>query len=188
MTLASSTGRDDSAPPSSGGLAEFFRYHGGWAPGIRLFRRIGFRAQALLISAVFAVPIAALSWSYYTDKAAAIGFSAKERLGIDYGNALRPLQDLLQQQRQVVLRGSADGKAATVISCIKAIPSQEAQVGTVLRFVGQCPYGWLHANGQYIVRELYPDLYAVLQSFASPEPQSGASAQPPTAPQPGAPQ
>ena len=50
----------------------------------------------------------------------------------------------------------------------------EAQVGTVLRFVGQCPYGWLHANGQYIVRELYPDLYSVLQSFASPEQQSGA--------------
>ena len=112
MTLASSTGRDDSAPPSSGGLAEFFRYHGGWAPGIRLFRRIGFRAQALLISAVFAVPIAALSWSYYTDKAAAIGFSAKERLGIEYGNAVRPLQDLLQQQRQAVLRAGADGKAA----------------------------------------------------------------------------
>jgi hypothetical protein len=69
---------------------------------------------------------------------------------------------------------NGDGKPARVVSCIKAVRSGEAQVGTVLRFVGQCPYGWLHANGQYIVRELYPDLYAVLQSFASPEQQSGA--------------
>jgi hypothetical protein len=82
---------------------------------------------------------------------------------------------------------NGDGKTAPVISCIKAVPSREAQVGTVLRFVGQCPYGWLHANGQYIVRELYPDLYAVLQSFASPEPQSGAAAQPPATSQPAGP-
>jgi hypothetical protein len=68
-----------------------------------------------------------------------------------------------------------DGKPVAVVSCIKAVPSGEAQVGTVLRFVGQCPYGWLHANGQYIVRDLYPDLYAVLQSLAGPETQSGAA-------------
>ncbi len=61
-----------------------------------------------------------------------------------------------------------DGRRERVQFCIKAKPSAEAEVGTVLRFIGPCPYGWLHANGQYIVRELYPDLYAVLQSFASP--------------------
>jgi Phage Tail Collar Domain len=66
------------------------------------------------------------------------------------------------------------GKSVPVLTCIKALPSSDAQVGTVLRFVGECPYGWLHANGQYIVRELYPDLYAVLQSLAAPEARSGA--------------
>jgi methyl-accepting chemotaxis protein len=106
--------RDGGDPARRGALAGFFQYHGAWAPGIRLFRRVGFRAKALIISAVFAVPIAALSSSYYTDKAAAIGFSAKERLGIEYGNALRPLQDLLQQQRQALLRAGAEGKAAAV--------------------------------------------------------------------------
>jgi hypothetical protein len=68
----------------------------------------------------------------------------------------------------------SNGKTQVVRNCIKALPSPEAQVGTVLRFVGECPYGWLHANGQYIVRELYPDLYAVLQSFAAPDSRSGA--------------
>jgi hypothetical protein len=68
----------------------------------------------------------------------------------------------------------SDGRTLPVRTCIKALPSQEAQIGTVLRFVGECPYGWLHANGQYIVRELYPDLYAVLQSLAAPDSRSGA--------------
>lgn len=67
----------------------------------------------------------------------------------------------------------SDGKTVPVRTCIKALPSSDAQVGTVLRFVGQCPYGWLHANGQYIVRELYPDLYAVLESLSG-EPRAGA--------------
>lgn len=69
---------------------------------------------------------------------------------------------------------SADGGTTPVVSCIKATPSPEAQVGTILRFVKECPYGWLHANGQYIVRELYPDLYAVLESFSGTESRAGA--------------
>lgn len=71
--------------------------------------------------------------------------------------------------------GSAevDGRQQPVQYCIRATPSPEAMVGTVLRFVGKCPLGWLHANGQYIVGELYPDLFAVLQSFA-PETRSSA--------------
>lgn len=67
-----------------------------------------------------------------------------------------------------------DGRPAHVRYCIRAFPSTEAEVGTVLRFVGECPRGWLHANGQYIGEELYPDLYAVLQSFAAPDTRSGS--------------
>ena len=117
-----------------GAVAGFFQYHGAWAPGIRLFRRVGFRAKALIISAVFAVPIAALSWSYYGDKAAAIGFSAKERLGIEYGNALRPVQDLLQQQRQAVLRGGTEGKApaAPDTAALETALAKAAEVETKL--------------------------------------------------------
>ena len=90
----------------------FFSHHGLWAPGIRLFRRLGFKTKALIISLVFAVPLAALSWSYYTDKAATIGFSAKERVGVVYGRELMPLLDVLQQQRlQALTSKAADGAA-----------------------------------------------------------------------------
>jgi methyl-accepting chemotaxis protein len=125
----------DAEAARRGAVAEFFHYHGAWAPGIRLFRRVGFRAKALIISAVFAVPIAALSWSYYGDKAAAIGFSAKERVGIDYAASLRPLQDLLQQQRQAVLRAGADGKApaapdgAALDAALAKLAATEARLG-----------------------------------------------------------
>jgi hypothetical protein len=78
--------------------------------------------------------------------------------------------------REWTIEGN-DGRPTPVVSCIKALRSGDAQVGTVLRFVGQCPYGWLHANGQYIVRELYPDLYAVLQSLAGPEQQQSGAPQ-----------
>ncbi|MCS6945933.1 MAG: methyl-accepting chemotaxis protein [Sutterellaceae bacterium] len=45
----------------------FFAYHGLWAPGIRLLRRLGFRAKAVLLTAIF-VPIwvllPALLWQW----------------------------------------------------------------------------------------------------------------------------
>ncbi len=72
------------AEPSGFGAFEFFRYHGMWAPGVRLFRRMGFRAKALTISVVFVLPIVLLSWAYFSDKAAGINFSCKERVGVAY--------------------------------------------------------------------------------------------------------
>jgi methyl-accepting chemotaxis protein len=97
-----------------GALGEFFRYHGVWAPGVRLFRAIGFRAKALVISLAFGVPIAVLGWSYFADKAAAIGFSAKERLGVAYAEALAPVAQAVQQQRSAALAGGReDGGALT---------------------------------------------------------------------------
>jgi methyl-accepting chemotaxis protein len=122
------------AASSRGTLSDFFQYHGAWAPGIRLFRRLGFRSKSLIISAVFAAPIATLSWSYYVDKAAAIDFSAKERLGIVYGQALRPVQDLLQKQRQGVLgNGSAAaGDAAALDAAMAKLAEAESTHGEAL--------------------------------------------------------
>jgi len=75
------------------GLAEFFRYHGVWAPGVRLFRRIRFSAKALILTLVFLVPIGLLSWQYFGDKADAIGFVGSERQGVA---ALRSFAPVLQ--------------------------------------------------------------------------------------------
>ena len=72
-------------------VSEFFRYHGMWAPGIRLFRKVSFSVKAALISLVFVVPLSWVSWQYFNDKAAAIDFSAKEHDGVQYAQALLPV-------------------------------------------------------------------------------------------------
>ena len=41
----------------------FFAYHGAWAPGVRLFRRLRFSAKALIISLAFTLPfLLVLGW------------------------------------------------------------------------------------------------------------------------------
>jgi methyl-accepting chemotaxis protein len=99
---------------TGGGLSEYFRYHGVWAPGIRLFRAVGFRSKALIISLCFAIPIIVLAWSYFRDKAATIEFSSKERVGIVYGRAVMPLLDVLQRQRLSMVLQAAGSASVTV--------------------------------------------------------------------------
>ncbi|GAB4113488.1 MAG: methyl-accepting chemotaxis protein [Rubrivivax sp.] len=49
------------SPFDSGGggsdPAGFFAHHGVWAPGVKLFRQLGFRAKALIVSAVLVLPM-----------------------------------------------------------------------------------------------------------------------------------
>jgi len=76
---------------------EFFKYHGVWAPGVRLFRKLQFGAKAAIISSMFLAPVLLLGWNYYVDKAVAIDFSAKERLGVAYARSLlSPLHAVLK--------------------------------------------------------------------------------------------
>ncbi|PXW95496.1 methyl-accepting chemotaxis protein [Sphaerotilus hippei] len=81
------------------GIGSFFRYHGPWAPGVRLFRAVGFRAKATVISAVFAVPIVVLATQYLGSMSDQIAFSAKERLGVRHARAMLPLAESLLRQR-----------------------------------------------------------------------------------------
>ena len=79
--------------------AGFFTFHGPWAPGVRLFRKLSFAAKAGLISATFTVPLLVLGVFFYGNLATQIDFSSKERLGVDYTRALGPLVDAGQRWR-----------------------------------------------------------------------------------------
>ena len=104
----------------AGGLSEFFRYHGVWAPGVRLFRRIDFKTKALTISLVFAIPLFWLSWQYFGDKAAMIGFSAKERVGVTYARQVMPVMNALQRQRALVLAEASSHATTAPATLAKA--------------------------------------------------------------------
>jgi methyl-accepting chemotaxis protein len=100
------------SPDSRETVSSFFRYHGVWAPGVRVFRSIGFRAKAAVISAIFLVPLVFLAWQYFGDKAAAIGFSAAERVGVQYLQQAMPVLQALVAQRDAAAAGDAAGVAA----------------------------------------------------------------------------
>lgn len=97
------------------GLTEFFKYHGLWAPGVRLFRHLDFRSKAMVISLVFTLPMIWVSWQYFADKASAIEFSSRERQGVTYARSLMPLMAALQAQRAQALHQDGLATQSTVL-------------------------------------------------------------------------
>jgi methyl-accepting chemotaxis protein len=100
-------GGSRAATGGGGAMPGYFSHHGVWAPGIRMFRNLGFKAKAWIISACFALPIALLALSYFTFKAETIGFSSKELVGIEYGRAVLPVLNLSQRERLSATMASA---------------------------------------------------------------------------------
>lgn len=70
----------------------FFQYHGIWAPGVRLFRSLGFRAKALIISGAFLVPLVVLGASYQWSHHLNLRFVEAERAGVAYAGPLLALE------------------------------------------------------------------------------------------------
>ena len=70
----------DTTQPARG--ADFFRYHGLWAPGIRLFRNLRFRSKALLISLVMLAPLVVVGSAYLSNIQEQVEFTTKERAGV----------------------------------------------------------------------------------------------------------
>jgi methyl-accepting chemotaxis protein len=134
---------------------DFFRYHGAWSPGVRLFRRCGFAAKAAIISTMFLLPMALLGWNYFSDKATAIEFSAKERLGVDYARALMPAlnavlapagsaADVSSALAEVQRRHGAElGTAAAHADLLKAAAAGEpmAVAAALVNLLGQASDG-----------------------------------------------
>ncbi|MFM9915885.1 MAG: methyl-accepting chemotaxis protein [Rhizobacter sp.] len=92
-------------------LGDFFRYHGIWAPGVRLFRRLPFRAKAALISLGFLVPILALAWPFFANQASTLALSAGERSGLVYLGEVHKAIVLAQRHRVLALEAVAKGSA-----------------------------------------------------------------------------
>ncbi|MEO8152270.1 MAG: methyl-accepting chemotaxis protein [Rhizobacter sp.] len=107
----------------------FFRHHGAWAPGVRLFRRMHFKTKAAMVSAMFLVPVLALGWSFYNDKAASIEFSAKERVGVEYARDLMPALKLAVQSRAAVGTPAAAELQGKVDAQLKVLAATEAKLG-----------------------------------------------------------
>jgi methyl-accepting chemotaxis protein len=63
-------------------FSEFFQYHGLWAPGVRLFRSLGFKSKAAIISLVAGLPLLVSLTLLYRNLSFEIDQARKEREGV----------------------------------------------------------------------------------------------------------
>ncbi len=87
-------------------MREFFRYHGLMAVGVRVFRHLDFKAKAGLISAAFAIPIALLSWSFYTTGERERDAVSLELVGLEATSHTDGALEALREQRMALLSGA----------------------------------------------------------------------------------
>ncbi len=67
---SSSQARSSTDQPA---LIQFFRHHGIWAPGVRLFRKLQFKSKAFIITMVFVLPLLTVGYSFFQSMAASMG-------------------------------------------------------------------------------------------------------------------
>ncbi len=84
-------------------VRDVFKFHGIWAFGVRRMRAMQFVGKAILISVLFAIPVALLAYYYFGNKADVIAFSAKERVGVAYIRDVLPVLRAAQSDRTAAL-------------------------------------------------------------------------------------
>ena len=107
----------------------FFAHHGIWAPGVRSCRRLSLRGNSIIISLVFALPIALLAWSSFDDKQASVRLSAHQRAGLLYVHDVQRLLHTAQRLRGLATVEAAGGKPqAALADARSAVDRALAQV------------------------------------------------------------
>jgi len=85
----------------------FFRFHGPWAPGVRLFRKLAFPAKALLVSVGFLIPLVMLLIAYLKNVQSTLDATRQEMAGVRMLQAVEPWLVGAQRERRLVLSGAA---------------------------------------------------------------------------------
>jgi methyl-accepting chemotaxis protein len=113
------------------GFGAFFRYHGWLAPGVRLFRRIGFRAKALWVATAFVAPLLIMLFYLWSAADDQIEFARSERQGLTY---VRPIVDLIkvaQGRRRAAVVQAPDLAEfqAKVKAAFEKVQGRQAELG-----------------------------------------------------------
>lgn len=108
-------------------FVEFFRYHGFWAIGVRLFRRMNFISKAAVISAIFLLVVAQLAFIFVRAVNEGSRAARKELVGVAYATDLLSLFTGAQELRRQVT--AADGQRTPQIA--ELLARMEAQLGKV---------------------------------------------------------
>ncbi|RPH41172.1 MAG: HAMP domain-containing protein [Burkholderiales bacterium] len=115
-------------------LTGYFRYHGLWAPGVRLFRVMPFAAKSALISLAFCIPLATIAVLYFAKQAEMLQFSRKEVVGIAYARSALPVLGAVHEFRNRAVVGAPDLEAARRAEQVayEALATMQAKLGAQL--------------------------------------------------------
>jgi methyl-accepting chemotaxis protein len=105
------------------GFGSFFRYHGWLAPGVRLFRRIGFPAKAMWVSLAFLCPLVLMLVFLVSAAQESIATARSERAGVAY---VRPLLSLVGEAQN--RRRAATGQASDLAQAQDQVKAAFAQL------------------------------------------------------------
>ena len=116
---------------SASGLIEFFRHHGAWAPGVKLFRRLQFRTKAAIILAALLIPLLTLLGFQWTSSKERIDVAHAERDGVRYIRALNTVVIAAIAWRDAVTlnAGDAGERRRQVDTSLSALDSVQKELG-----------------------------------------------------------
>jgi methyl-accepting chemotaxis protein len=105
--------RSSTASIDRSGFYEFFRHHGAWAPGVRLFRRMRFATKLALMLLSLLVPVLILLGLHISNINEQSQFTSRERLGVQHIQQLTAVAHHLLRARNATraIMGGLDVKA-----------------------------------------------------------------------------
>jgi hypothetical protein len=104
-----------------------FSVHGIWAPGVQFMRRVSFQSKALIITALFLVPLAFAGYAFVTTQQSQIDFSNKELVGLAYAKQVTPLTGQLQLLRKLQVQWAYSGKEPGELAGARTALQQQLQ-------------------------------------------------------------
>ena len=122
------------ASADSSGFGEFFRYHGWLAPGVRLFRSIGFKAKAWWVSVAFVVPLVMALGFLAMAAIEQVTSTEAEQQGMRYARPLLALVAAAQDRRRAAAGNDSDLAALQdkVKDAFAQVQAQQALLGKAL--------------------------------------------------------
>lgn len=115
------------------GFGDFFRYHGIFAPGIRLFRAITFSAKAAWISVAFVVPLVLLlSWSWVQGQERLAHLHLQQRGTAYIEKTIGLLHAALDRRHAVATGGNSNSTTPAVQQAWQALQSAHQSHGEAL--------------------------------------------------------
>jgi methyl-accepting chemotaxis protein len=117
-------------------FGSFFQYHGWLAPGVKLFRSIGFPAKAAWVSLMFMVPLLYMLTVIRGDSQAQISFARSEQQGLAYVKPVLGLVEAVQDFRRAATDGQGQSLGDTqekVTAAFSAVEKAQQQHGTAFR-------------------------------------------------------